>query len=143
MRSVKTFCFCIIILFSVSARAESLKSLIEVKELTDKVMAIISLNEYDAAINMIKKYSTIGESEFGVLQSQMKAQAPTIKSSYGDVVKTEFIKQETAGESFVKIIQLSKHEKYALRWIFIFYKPKDAWVLVSFKFDDKIGDLFQ
>ena len=133
---------CVLAIIIGTAQAEQLKNLSEARKLTDTAMDLVLKNEYEEVVDVIKKYWLIDENKVNVLQSQIKAQKSSILENYGKAIGTEFIKQEKIGDSIVKIIQISKHEKYALVWQFVFYKAKDEWSLVNFSYDDKILELF-
>src|SRR5690554_1135484 len=51
----------------------------------------------------------------------------------------EEITEKSTSQSLVFFSYLVKHEKQPLRFNFMFYKPKDQWLLYKFKFDDSVG----
>jgi len=50
----------------------------------------------------------------------------------------EQITVQKSSRSLVYYSYLVKHEKLPIRFIFIFYKPKDKWIIYKFKFDDEL-----
>ena len=50
--------------------------------------------------------------------------------------------RERIGTSFVRYTFLQKYERYAMRWTFSFYRPKDGWMTSTFKWDDQIEALY-
>lgn len=60
------------------------------------------------------------------------------KSRFGKPLAAEFLYTESTGESLQRHMFLIKHEKHALRFSCLVYKPADTWVVNSIKWDDKI-----
>ncbi|MCE7992437.1 MAG: hypothetical protein HEP71_10665 [Roseivirga sp.] len=58
----------------------------------------------------------------------------------GEYYGYEAITKKSLGESYVLMSYLVKFDRQPLRFTFQFYKPKDQWVLYSFKFDDSFDD---
>lgn len=50
----------------------------------------------------------------------------------------EQIVSKSTTSSLILCSYLAKHDKQPLRITFIFYKPKDKWILYKFKFDDSV-----
>ena len=50
----------------------------------------------------------------------------------------EQITIQKTSKSLIYYSFLVKHEKQPIRFIFIFYKPKDKWKIYKFKFDDQL-----
>jgi len=50
----------------------------------------------------------------------------------------EQITTKNTSPSLTLFSYLAKHDKQPLRFTFIFYKPKEEWILYKFKFDDSI-----
>lgn len=50
----------------------------------------------------------------------------------------EQITTKNTSSSLTLYSYLAKHDKQPIRFTFIFYKPKDQWVLYKFKFDDSV-----
>jgi len=98
--------------------------------------------------NFFKKYKTSSDSAIDYLFSTNKlftnqAQINLLKSkldslglSIGKYEGRELIAQKNAGTSLVIYSYLVKHENQPVRFIFMFYKPKDQWELYRFNYDD-------
>jgi hypothetical protein len=70
--------------------------------------------------------------QIGVLKSKLDA----LRQTLGDYQGKELIAQKSAAASLVFYSYLVKHEKSPVRFTFMFYKPKNEWVLYRFKYDD-------
>ena len=76
--------------------------------------------------------------QLNVLKSKLDA----LRQSVGTYTGKELIVQKTAAPSLVFYSYLVKHEKSPIRFTFMFYKPKNEWVLYRFKYDDQMdGEL--
>ena len=97
-----------------------------------------------------KKYKTSSDSAIDYLFSTNKlftnyAQINLLKSKLDSLILNigkyegrELISQKSAGTSLVIYSYLVKHEKQPVRFIFMFYKPKDQWELYRFNYDDSM-----
>ncbi len=63
-------------------------------------------------------------------------------SLYGPVQGDVYVSSSTTADTLCKVIFLSKHTNYPLKWTFLFYKNAD-WTLVNIEFDDNIQELIQ
>jgi len=63
-------------------------------------------------------------------------------SRFGKPVGAEFLYTESKGESLQRHMFLIKHEKHALRFSCLVYKPDDQWFVNSVKWDDKLPLFF-
>ena len=71
--------------------------------------------------------------------NQLKAKLDTLRATtLGLYIGKELITQKTASNSLVFYSILVKNEIQPIRFTFIFYKPKNDWVLYRFKFDDQL-----
>ena len=52
----------------------------------------------------------------------------------------EVLSNKTAGKSLILLTILVKHDKDALTFRILFYKPNDKWQVQTFKFDNKISE---
>ncbi len=72
--------------------------------------------------------------QIGILKGKLDA----LRQSVGDYTGREIIVQKSATPSLVFYSYLVKHEKSPIRFTFMFYKPKNEWVLYRFKYDDQV-----
>ncbi|WP_018608417.1 hypothetical protein [Uliginosibacterium gangwonense] len=128
---------------SASAMAETLKSELEAKQLTDKVMVQVAKGDLTGAFALMKPYVVISESEFQGSLLQSKSQRDQFGSRYGKPLGYEFIAEKKAGESILRLTYIEKTARHALPWAFIFYKTPTGWVLNSYFWNDNIQSAFQ
>ncbi len=68
----------------------------------------------------------------------LKSKLDALRQTIGKYIGHELIVQKTASTSLVFYSYLVKHENQPIRFTFMFYKPKNDWVLYRFKFDDQM-----
>ena len=73
------------------------------------------------------------------LKIQLKQYEELIGEYYGE----EFLYKGNLGESFTTYVYLVKYERQPVRFTFEFYRPKDVWMVYSFKFDDNFDEDFE
>jgi hypothetical protein len=94
------------------------------------------------AFNLMAGKSLIPVSELAALQVSTSKQLDLVKSRFGNILDYKLIKQDEIEGLAIKYTYIIKYEKHIIRWIFIFYKPKDKWYLDSLNWDDKLIELF-
>ena len=128
-----------LIIFSCSNTTSEAKSDIESEPEVQKVI--------DTFFNKYKEGSPSDAIDyiFGTNQSFMPEQIAELKNKLttatlatGNFNGTELITTKKTSDSLIFYSYLVKHDKQPLRFTFIFYKPKDKWVLYKFKFDDQV-----
>lgn len=72
--------------------------------------------------------------QIGILKGKLDA----LRQSVGNYTGKEIIVQKSATPSLVFYSYLVKHDKSPIRFTFMFYKPKNEWVLYRFKYDDQV-----
>ena len=125
-----------------NAQAESLASTGEVKKFVELVMADIGSGDFNKGLEKVRPYIALPEAQYDEMMKKMKSQLPTIARYLGKTVGVEFIKEETAGDSLMRVSYIQKFEQAPFRWVFYFYKTRDGWALTAIKFDEKISSLF-
>ena len=105
-------------------------------------MGSVGAGNYEAAWKHMKPYAVVPAAEFDAFSAQFASQLPNILQRYGSAVGSEFVREEKAGDSLVRLIYLAKHQKSAMRWFFVFYRGEKGWVLSDFKFDGNVIALF-
>jgi hypothetical protein len=66
----------------------------------------------------------------------LKQKIDSLQLSLGKYIGHELISQRSATNSLVIYSYLVKHEDQPIRFIFMFYKPKNDWELYRFNYDD-------
>ena len=138
---------CLAFLLSVTAltataQSKTLATPAEVRKFADGVLSSVGSGNYEAACKEMKPISVIPSAEFDVFTAQFASQRPSLLQRFGSAMGSEFVREEKAGESLIKLSYLAKHEKSGMRWLLVFYRADSGWVLTDFKFDGNIDALF-
>lgn len=135
-----------ILIFAVSLSAnavESLSSKKEAQSLAKSVMESVSKDQFKDGLSKLRPYTVVPVAEFDVQMGQMDMQIPAIAKRFGKSIGYDFVKTEQLGESLIQYVYLQKFEKHVMVWRFIFYKPKDKWLLNTWYFNDQVKPLFR
>ncbi|NLR74364.1 hypothetical protein [Leeia aquatica] len=136
-------CASLLILFLATvATAATLKSEVEVRAFTDKVMAQVGKGDLSGAFASMKPYAVVPVAELQSLELRTKALRDQVGGRYGKPVGFEFVSLKKAGESVMQYMYIEKTEEHALPWRFIFYKSPNGWVLNTFFWNANIQQLF-
>ena len=131
-----------LLLLPAASPADSFASLDEARELADRAMSFVREEKFAEAYAVLKPYWPLPGVEIDNMANQTHTQWPMVKQRFGASLGTERIAERQAGESLVQIVYLHKFERHALRWVFLFYKPVDRWMINSVAYDDSIASLF-
>ena len=122
---------------------DMLSSKDKAKELVRTIMSKVETGNTSEALDLMKPYLIIPLSEFDVMKNQLSLQAPMIEQRFGATLGVELADVQEVGESLMRVMYIQKFEKHLMRWRFYFYKPKEGWVLNTFKTDDSIQLMFE
>jgi hypothetical protein len=93
-------------------------------------------------LRLMKPYLAVPPAEFEALLAQFKVHQPETLQRYGKTIGHEFIRDDKIGANLLRIVQMQRFEKHAMRWSFYFYRGNNGWVLNAIKTDEDIQQLF-
>ncbi|ACL70118.1 hypothetical protein [Halothermothrix orenii] len=114
----------------------------EVREYCDTFVEYLIKEDTQNAFDLIESQWLFVPSEIQAIELQTVKQLELVKERFGEILGYKMLKKELVDEMFLKYTYVIKYENHILRWIFIFYKPKESWLLNTFRFDDSISKLF-
>jgi hypothetical protein len=65
-----------------------------------------------------------------------------LASRLGKSIGFTLVRREVAADTFLRLVYVERCENTGLRWLFTFYKVKDAWKFNGFAWDEEIAKLF-
>lgn len=122
---------------------KTLASAAEARKVAEQTMALVRQEKFAEAYGTVKPFWPLPAIEIDGLANQMNTQWPMIQQRFGKSLATEFVNERTIGESFIRYTYLQKFERHAVRWTFVFYKPKEGWLVNSVSWDDGVSQLFE
>lgn len=123
--------------------ADPLTTREEVRTLIDAVMEQIVDEEYAPAFATLTTHSHPRlAASMPSLEQQTRDGIREVRPAYGAPVRSEFVREENASESLMRLTYLELFESFAVRWEFLFLKPQDRWLLVNVLWNDSIEELF-
>lgn len=113
-----------------------------VRKVCDQFMQNVVSDNVKEAFAGIKPYFTLGKNSFDNLQTETFKQLEVLDLELGKPHSFELVKEESVRELAVKYTYVTKYQNYMLRWVFVFFKPKDHWEVKSIFWDEDIKALF-
>jgi len=111
--------------------------------LCDSAMKAVAGGEIGDGFAELRPCWVFSPKDFADYQIKTIQKMTSLTPTYGKVVGWEFVREDAAGESLLRLIYLQKFERHALGWVFIFYKPRDRWLLNEFRWDESIERVFE
>lgn len=132
----------VVVVASLPVSAQGLSTLAEIRKVTDSAMEKVGRGDIEAGLKTFRHLTIIPAAEFDAMLGQLPMQVPGMSSRFGASIGYEFIKEDKVGESLARFTYINKFERHATRWYFYCYKGKSGWVVNTFRFDDKLHELF-
>jgi hypothetical protein len=117
------------------AHAQGLATTGDARKLADDIMAGIGAGNLDAALTLARPQLLLPPAEADAMVAQVNSQMRSVGDRYGAARGFDFVRQETAGESLVRLTYVARYERAPIRWRFVFYKGDKAWGLTDFGLD--------
>jgi hypothetical protein len=131
-----------LLLLPSSSFGENLKDLMQARKLSDQAVSLFIEEKFVEGYGVLKPFWPLPAVEIDSLANQTNMQWPMVRQRFGKSVGVEFVREQKVGESLIEYVYLQKFQHHALRWVFVFYKPKDQWIINSVSFDDNIKSMF-
>ena len=106
-------------------------------------MAMLAKAGVKAAIKSFIPYWPLPRAEVDVAISKIVEQRKLVPGRFGKAAAVQFAEQKTVASTLLRIVYLEKFENHAIRWIFLFYRPRSEWQFNFINFDDKIQEPFE
>ena len=124
------------------AGVEYLEDELECVKLSGQFMRDMVAGKLQEAFDRVSPYFPISKRNFDNLVDQTEIQLRGTAPNFGTMIGYEFVREERVSEFLVRYTFVIKHELTLTRWIFIYYKPDDRWLLNSLYWDDQVESLF-
>ena len=114
----------------------------DVKIKIEEFMKLIGVDEVDEAFQVLKPYWIFPENEWTQLQIETNQDMAMVEPRFGQSLGYDFVREEIVEDTVLRLTYIQKRERHLTRWIFVFYKPYDRWILNACLWDDEIVALF-
>jgi len=125
------------------SNAASLKTEEDTLRTCQESAELFSKAKYAEAFNLWVPHWAFPKQELKSLAAKTISIMGQANSRFGKPLAAEFLYTESKGDSLQRHMFLIKHEKHALRFSCLVYKPDDKWFVNSVKWDDKITLFFE
>ena len=126
-----------------AASANTLTTPKQTQKLCMTAVSHLSTGNVDQSFNTLKAFWPMPAAELDNLAYQTRSQLNMVASRFGKPIGIDYIRTQKAGSSFLKHTYIVKYEKHALRYLCVFYKPKNNWLVNSVVWDDETSSLFK
>jgi hypothetical protein len=132
----------LLLILSAGACAQGVPTLADIKKVTDAAMERVGKGDLNGGLDTFKPLVGIPPAEFDAMRGQVVLQIPMMSARFGASIGHEFIEERRLGESLARFAYLHKFDIHATRWYFYAYRGKSGWIINTFRFDDKLTDMF-
>lgn len=121
--------------------AESIASL---REMTDAAMEAIRKDDVPGFVDALAGLAGWNDEQRLKNLQKIAESRGVLRATLGPGEdRVEFVKTQTIGRSFVRLIYLEHHAGGAVAWRFTLYRPRNEWRLIGMTWDGNIELLFQ
>jgi hypothetical protein len=132
----------ILLCFSVSSLADTLKDEDEVMQFADLVVETAVDDGVATAIGKMKPFVQLNAEDLNALAVESKDQRDDLEATLGKSIGYEFVGIERVGTCLMKLQYIEKTERHALPWDFYFYRTEQGWTLNDFYWHGDLRRLF-
>ena len=125
-----------------SVQAASLATEEEARALAESVMVELAAGRVMKGLERLRPYNVYPKEEFDAMLAKTQEQLPAMQQRFGSPIGWDFVIVEKVGDSLRQFVFLQKFERLVMVWRFIFYRPRDQWMLNTFYYDDRVQLLF-
>jgi len=115
----------------------------EPRKLGDEAMKYVAADDMKGLFAFITRYMPMERLELNKQRDSSIEQRRKIPAVLGKSLGFSFIRECRLSDVLVRVDYAEKREKNVIRWQFVFYRPRNAWSMVSFNWDDKVNLLFE
>jgi hypothetical protein len=133
-----TICAVLFFIVAASAQAVTTDQPKTPAEFSKKFFEIYSTKPIDAIDYIFTNVKQTKEMKDDVVAIKKNLKMTT--GVIGDYVGYELITEKNVGNSLKLMSYMVKYDRQPVRFVFIYYKPKDTWQLYTFQFDTNIND---
>lgn len=145
MKKITAVASLFIVLSAVATSASEKKTITSIegtKQLCQKAADAFGAGNPKQSMELLKPYWPLAAEEIDNLAYQTESQLKMVASRFGAILGADYVGTKVAGDSFVQHTYIGKFEKHAVRYICVFYKPKEEWVVNAVHWDDQTSALF-
>jgi hypothetical protein len=115
----------------------------EPRAIADKAMQYVAAEDLKGMFDYIGRNMPMERSELISIRDGIIEQRKKLGSALGKPLGFVFIGECRRAEILVRLIYAEKHEKQVMRWEFIFYRPRNTWIMTFFHWDMELQKLFE
>jgi hypothetical protein len=115
----------------------------EPRLIADKAMQYVAAEDLKGLFDYIGRNMPMERKELIAIRDGIIEQRKKVGVELGKPMGFAFIGECRRAEILVRLIYAEKHEKQVMRWEFVFYKPRNTWIMTYFHWDMDLQRLFE
>jgi hypothetical protein len=132
---LRHFFACVVIALSLNyVRAQEVPETV-----TERFFELFHAQGVDDAVDYVFATNKWLTSEKAVIEN-IKLQLKKGISILGQYYGYELIEKKSLGESYVLLSYMLKYDRQPIQFMFILYRPNNAWQIQNLKFDERLDD---
>ena len=116
----------------------------DTRGLADSTMGLIAADKISTAFEKLKPHMLMPATEVDDLVLKTIKVRSALADRYGPITGYAFVREDKASDFLIRYTYAEKRVTHALRWVFYFYRPRNAnaWVVHSVVMDENMDRLF-
>jgi len=116
----------------------------DTRGLADSTMELIAADKINTAFATLKPHMLMPATEVDDLVSKTIKFRSALADRYGPITGYALVREDKASDFLIRYTDAEKRVNHALRWVFYFYRPRNAsaWVVHSVVMDENMDRLF-
>jgi len=114
----------------------------EPRQIAEDAMKFVVANDMKGLFELIGRHMPMKAEELETIHTKTLEARKVLPEQAGKVLGYAFISECRRSDIFVQFTFVEKREKAAVRWQFLFYKPRNTWQMTYFFFDQDLKALF-
>lgn len=125
-----------------NAASPSVKAVAEPRQISEEAMALVAADDMKGLFKVIALHMPMKTEELDAIRTKMLDTRKTLSSRVGKILGYAFIAECRKSDILVRYTYIEKREKSVVRWQFLYYKPRNTWLMTFFYMDEDLNSLF-
>lgn len=125
-----------------NAASPSVKAVAEPRQISEEAMAFVAVDDMKGLFKVIALHMPMKAEELDAIRTKMLETRKTLSNRVGKILGYAFIAECRKSDILVRYTYIEKREKSVVRWQFLYYKPRNTWLMTFFYMDEDLNSLF-
>ena len=140
MKKIILAVLALVILSDAEAQTKHLADLKAARDLSAQSMKLFADQKFGPGIELLRPYFPLSDDDIINLISKTEENMPMAINRFGAIEGYSKVSEKMLGETMIREVYTLNFANYPLRFLYVYYKSKSGWLLISFKWDDSIDE---